>query len=295
MRKDNNKSGIIVFFGYLSIAIGLAFLWGFGIKVGRWFSRSSEVEAFLMMVCLLSSLYFVGGIGILRKKRWSATLVRLLSLVWLMGILEALVFTFLIPHNLWGESRYFFVRPIKIIAHLHAVGTGGLELLPISMFLPFILFPCLYLWFFSLKNIKDRFDIEMPRKQNLRLWTIAILLPFLLYFISLSNFGSVPYKQLYKKRVCSPMTWGEFKIYKYIKELEEARYRYRKIKEEVVKHFGIEKGQFHPIWAKGSWLYRQWEKEGKTEEEFLALGREDFEKIVLKYGTPKYIGGIQCY
>lgn len=289
------RRGNIIFAGHLSIVIGLAFLWGFGMKVWRWVSFRAQVEAFLIMVNLVSSLYLVGGIGILKKKRWSVILVRLLSLVWLIGILEAAIFTFLIPRNLWETTDWaFFAWPISAIADF-----GW----PLYLFLPFILFPCLYLWFFSLKNIKNRFGIEVPRGKNLRLWVIAILLPFLLYFISLSNFSMLSFKGIFKQRVCSPMTWEEFKIYKYRKELEkedmytyiEVEKRHPRIQKDVARHLGIEKRLVDCVYVKGNWLYEQWKKEGKTEEEFLALDKEAFEKTVLKYGKPKYIGGTKCY
>lgn len=173
---------------YLSIIIGLAFFIGFIIKLNALFYAIRPVECFLAIVSLFSAFYLMAGIGLKKNKQWSISLLRLLSLTWLMGIVEAVFFSILLaPSNFLDVAvyeKYFFAWPLDYIVALHR-DFPGLELIPIFMFIPFIVFPGIFLKFCSSATIKNRFKISASNRQNFIIWSLAICLPVLMYFISL--------------------------------------------------------------------------------------------------------------
>ncbi len=183
MKVENIK---IKGFGFLFIIIGIAFFIGFIIKLHTCiFYPDLAVECFLAIVNFLCIFYLVGGIGFLRHKRWSVVLIKLLSLTWLIGILEALFFSMIIPRRiLLSGDKYFFAWPLGIIIDMHK-DFPGLEILPILMFLPFIILPYIFLRFCSSPMVKDRFKIEPSKKEDLIIRILAICTPLLIYFVTL--------------------------------------------------------------------------------------------------------------
>ena len=173
-------------FSLLFIIIGIAFFIGFIIKLRTClFDPDLAVECFLAIVNFFCVFYLAGGIGFLRNKRWSVVLIKLLSLTWLAGILEALFFSIIIPRSiLLSSDKYFFAWPLGIIIDMHK-DFPGLEILPIVLFLPFIILPYICLHFCSSPIVKDRFKIEPSKKEDLIIRILALCAPLLIYFVTL--------------------------------------------------------------------------------------------------------------
>ncbi|NQS90647.1 hypothetical protein HQ584_12760 [Patescibacteria group bacterium] len=291
MSNENSKVNILA---WLSIIIGSAFFIGFLIKVNIWYSyTNSLMDCFLVVATFLSSFYLIGGIGLLKGKGWSVTLIKLISLTWLVGVLEVIFFSLSIPPNLWSpDGRYFFTYPLGMTASLIR-DFPVLAIVPIMVFLPFIILPSLFLYFCAHTSIKDRFGIKASKGKNFIILIFALCLPLLIYSISLSNFGLSP--NTFKETVCSQMTWEEFEIYKRIEELTQGKEFTDYIEKKVAREFQLHRNYIYGIWVKGMRLLNKWEEGGKGKQEFLRLDREKFEKTVNKYGRPQFIGGVKCY